>query len=192
LQLPAGLQGLHSAWSPQIQKCIHGAPLMDFHSPSECGPGVERPQFIRSTPKHRPPTAPRLRFEPLQRFPAMGSGFKVRRLASPTRQRLQVFATSWRFTAQCLATTISGHIRSWGSPFRASLLPRSRTPSPTPMPSGRSKRKADTLTTGTKTPPKSRSQKDTSTNLNRRESTDRAPRLQGFAPRESPRPQPAG
>jgi len=68
---------------PANTKSIRGAPLMDFHSPSECGPGVERPQFTKSTPKRRLPTAPRLRFEPLQRFPAMGSGFECAGLPHP-------------------------------------------------------------------------------------------------------------
>jgi hypothetical protein len=86
------------------------------------------------------------------------------------------------------AGLVSCQIRSWGSPFRAFLLPRSRTPSPTPLPSCRWKRLA--------TPPgsllPSRAPKRRARNrLPWWEGPRSAPRLQGFAPRESP-PLPAG
>jgi hypothetical protein len=46
-------------------------------------------------PKRAEATAPPLRFLPLQRLPARGSGI-MDGLASPGRLRLQAFATSWR------------------------------------------------------------------------------------------------
>jgi hypothetical protein len=82
---------------------------------------------------------------------------------------------------------ISCRIRSWGSPFRAFLLPRSRTPSPAPLPSCRFEVPSE--------PPSKTSSRP------RAEARDPSPapssslpeplRLQGFAPRESP-PLPLG
>jgi hypothetical protein len=81
------------------------------------------------------------------------------------------------------AGLVSCQIRSWGSPFRAFFLARSRTPSPAPLPSCRSRRLA--------TPPESllpsRAPKCRARNrLPWWEGPRSAPRLQGFAPRESP------
>jgi hypothetical protein len=83
---------------------------------------------------------PLMRFPPLQRFPAQGSGAQWLNFPGPTGLRLQVFSTSWRFCVRPEpASLISCWIRSWGSPFRALLLSCSRTPFPTPFPSCRSK-----------------------------------------------------
>jgi hypothetical protein len=60
-------------------------------------------------------------------------------IPGPVRQRLQVFSTSWRLKPPRACRPIfQSRIRSWGSPFRALLLPCSRTPSPAPVPSCRS------------------------------------------------------
>jgi hypothetical protein len=86
------------------------------------------------------------------------------------------------------AGLVSCQIRSWGLPFRALLLPRSRTPSPAPMPSCRWKRP----TTLPGSQPPSRAPKCRARNRPPWwEGPRSAPRLQGFAPRESP-PHPAG
>jgi hypothetical protein len=76
-----------------------------------------------------------MRFLPLQRFPARGSGCSRTGVPTSGRLRLQVFSTSWRFNRPEPAGLVSCRIRSWGSPFRAFLLPCSRSPSPAPLPS---------------------------------------------------------
>jgi hypothetical protein len=125
--------------------------------------------------------APPLRFPPLQRLPARRSGLPGLPhpgLASPGSPNL---LTPKRRPMP--AGHISDQIRSWGSPFRALLLPRSRTPSPAPLPSCRWHPAADSATRarrrGLRPAPDSE-----------RRNKSAGPRLQGLAPRESPPPRP--
>jgi hypothetical protein len=62
-----------------------------------------------------------------------GSGFP-----SPTGLRLQVFSTSWRLTPLRACRPYFVPDPLMGFPFRALLLPCSRSPSPAPLPSCRS------------------------------------------------------
>lgn len=82
--------------------------------------------------------APPLRFVPLQRIPAQDCGFVDASLPHLHRLTPSGFRNLMaRLLFLCLLTTISGQIRSWGSPYRALLLPRSRALSPAPIPSCR-------------------------------------------------------
>jgi hypothetical protein len=78
-----------------------------------------------------------MRFCPLQRFPNSWQRHDDRASYDPA-------AFAFRFSQPLDALIrlepaglVSCQIRSWGSPFRALLLPRSRTPSPAPVPSCR-------------------------------------------------------
>jgi len=98
---------------------------------------------LQRLPKHRAaaarlgcprPAAPPMRFFPLQRFPARDSGLAWP--GPPTRP-----PCAYRFSRPLgafirpePAGLVSCRIRSWGLPFRALLLTRSRTLLPTPLP----------------------------------------------------------
>jgi hypothetical protein len=78
-----------------------------------------------------------MEFVPLQRLPARGSGIKWSGFPRP-------IACASRFSQPLDALIrpepaglVSCQIRSWGLPFRALLLPCSRSPSPAPLPSCR-------------------------------------------------------
>jgi hypothetical protein len=107
----------------------HELPLSfrDLRSPSG--------RRLQLRPKPEPSTpAPPVEFVPLQRVPAQGSGMMTE-LPHP-------IACAFRFSQPPDASVrpepaglVSCRIRSWGSPFRALLLPCSRSPSPAPLPS---------------------------------------------------------
>jgi hypothetical protein len=81
-------------------------------------------------------TAPPMRFHAPTAFPRSRQQSVRSGLPHPTDLRPQVFSTSRRLSIRREpAGLVSCRIRSWGSPFRAFLLPRGRTPFPAPIPS---------------------------------------------------------
>lgn len=75
-----------------------------------------------------------MRFRPLQRIPARGSGFDWPSLPHPTACVSRFSQPPDASIRPEPADLVSCQIRSWGSPSRAFLLPRSRTPFPAPTP----------------------------------------------------------
>jgi hypothetical protein len=117
-------------------------PLLGFGSSSEVAQAPSRrfetlaSQSFRLLvlPKRLSATPP-LRFHSLRRLLTRSSGFLLVELASLNRQRLQVFATSWRFILPRAYRPYSMPDPPLGTPSRAFFLPRSRTPFPAPLPS---------------------------------------------------------
>jgi hypothetical protein len=129
------LQGLRSAETSGEAVRIPEIPLVGLGSPSEfhkhqAAPATGLRQRIGSLPplRFRSPTA-----FPRARLRYRGAGF-----ASPDTPGAFRFSQPLDAFARCApAGHVSDQIRSWGSPFRALLLSRSRTPSPAPLPSWR-------------------------------------------------------
>ena len=113
-------------------------PLVSFRPPSETSQVPSgRVRFLWPRPAE-PSTAPPLRFLPLQRFP-----HTWQRLCCSGLPHLNACASGFSqppdaFIRPVPAGLVSCRIRSWGSPFRAFLLPRSLPPSPASVPSCRS------------------------------------------------------
>jgi len=151
-------------------------PLVGFDSPSEFARATSGRHTMETTSASS--TAPPLRFGPLQRIPARGCSLRV--LALPQQRRLTSsgFLNLLTLHRPAPASHVSGRIRSWGLPFRALLLSRSRTPSPAPLPSCRwiNVRAATNREAASDLPTINAAARDED------------PRLQGLAPRESPPP----
>lgn len=113
-------------------------PLVSFRPPSETSQVPSgRVRLLWPRPAE-PSTAPPLRFLPLQRFP-----HTWQRLCCSGLPHLNACASGFSqppdaFIRPVPAGLVSCRIRSWGSPFRAFLLPRSLPPSPASVPSCRS------------------------------------------------------
>jgi len=125
----AGLQGLRTSGTRTTSECRR-VPLVGFGSSPEVAQAPSR-CLGRRLPNDRTPlkgcpsAAPPMRFLPLQRFPARGSGIMIR-TAKPDRQRLQVFTTSWRLDPPRACRPCFMPDPLLGEPFRAFFLPRSR------------------------------------------------------------------
>jgi hypothetical protein len=161
-----------------------GLPLSYRVRCSPSGPRLHaRPRSIAK------PLAPPVRSLPLQRLPVLGSGTKVTELPELDRPTpsgfLNLVASS---SAHGPAGLVSCQIRSWGSPFKALLLPCSRTPSPAPLPSCRWNAPSSCPNScWSSRVPKHRARPPAPHKWAGRRII---PRLQGFAPHESPPPRP--
>jgi hypothetical protein len=97
---------------------------------------ADAPERALGRPENRTPrAAPPLRFLPLQRLAERGSGLLWPGLPHPTACAFRFSQPPDALIRPEPAGLVSCQIRSWGSPFRAFLLPRSRMPSPAPIPS---------------------------------------------------------
>jgi hypothetical protein len=133
----AGLQGFRKTETSDIT-CVTSEILSWASAPLQSAP-EQRAAAIEALTQGQDSTAPPLRFGPLQRFPTQPLRLWCLGFASPKTPGAFRFSQPLdAFTAMPrLLTTISGQIRSWGLPFRALLLSRSRTLSPAPVPSCR-------------------------------------------------------
>jgi hypothetical protein len=112
--------------------------------------------LLQSAPNSKPPlaitrshvlvpVAPPMRFAPLQRLPARGSGFidAACLTASPAPSGFPNLSTLC--SAPCLPALFRAGSAPGVAPSRALLLPRDRTPSPAPVPSCRWKQPSNLL-----------------------------------------------
>lgn len=134
--------------APKAQLSFSG-PSLELGLPYRVRPNFERPpsstplRMSLGSPARWNPTTPPLRFPPLQRFPHSKQRLCVEqayRTCSPAPSGFHNLLTP--SSAPSLLTLF--HVRSalGVSPFRALLLPCSRTPSPMPIPSCRSVHRA--------------------------------------------------
>jgi hypothetical protein len=157
-----------------------GNPLMGLCSPTESSK-LERPPASSAPERVCTRAAPPMRFLPLQRLPARGSGIVgrvslARPPAPPGFLNLLVLRSAPSLPALFHAGSAHGV-----APFRALLLPCSRTPFPAPLPSCR--------WTSPPTSPPARARRPKPPDPFRlMEKPRKRPRLQGFSPHESPPP----
>jgi len=146
LPLRAGLQGLHP---PGPGEQVNASRILSWAlAPLQRLPkhraAALSPWFPRNpTPGHnaeRQLAAPPLRFRPLQRLPSPRQRHELAGNAFPTACAFRFSQPPGAFIRLEPAGLVPCRIRSWGPPFRAFFLPRSRTPFPAPLPSWRSNR----------------------------------------------------
>jgi hypothetical protein len=131
-------------------------------------------QAVRRASRHNANcSAPPIRSAPLQRLPAHSSGISNKAYLTSSTYVLRFSRPRDASIRHVPAGLVSCQIRSWGCTLQSFFLPRSRTPSPAPIPSGRWK---------TSTHPRYVARR----NVRQATASSRIPRLQGFAPRESP------
>jgi hypothetical protein len=106
----------------------------------QSAPKPKRPLLLRTRARRnaRVPkvaAAPSMRFAPLQRLPARGSGISGRACLTrpPAPSGFLNLVAPW--SAPCLPALFHAGSAPGVAPFRAFLLPRGRTPSPAPFPS---------------------------------------------------------
>jgi len=141
LPLKAEATGSSRSRPPRNKLNYSRDPLLGFGSSSEdtqapsrrLEPSVSR-RFRRSAHAERRSAAPPLRFRPLQRFPAQGSGMKWLDLPRPTASAFRFSQPPGAFIRPEPAGLVPCRIRSWGHPPELSsshaAVRRSRRHSP--------------------------------------------------------------
>jgi len=171
--------GSSCAPDPEKLKSYSRYPLVSLRPPSESS----RCRAATTAPRDRNRTSPKRLLPwgllPLQRVPAPGSGFVGLGLPSPNRLRLQVFSTSWRLHPPERLPAL----------FRAGSAHGVRPSKLCSSHAGerRLRRHCPPVVQATlRTNPTVHTKRKRPTRPAIREGAQSRPRLQGFAPRESP------